>query len=78
MRFTVTVELDVDLDAYREEYLLGTAAEALVKLVPDLREQGWYFQQEKWRGLANVKGVKAQLDLFSAAEAAKVAVALSE
>lgn len=64
MKITVTLKVDVDLDAWMTEYGHGSAASALVEALGDLRHPDYYLNDTKWNGLiAKVEDVKAVVDL---------------
>jgi hypothetical protein len=64
MQFEVKLTVEVDVDGWQVEYGTATITEALMDVLTDLREPGWYLQGEKWKGLGTVTAVEAQLNLF--------------
>lgn len=58
----VTLKVEVDLNAWADEYGHAGAAGALAEALNDLRESGWYLKEQKWQGLVEVTAVTAQLD----------------
>jgi len=63
VRITVTLQVDVDLQAWATDYCTATAVESLSQALADLREAGHYLASSKWRGLADVASVSAVVDL---------------
>jgi hypothetical protein len=59
----VTLEVDVDLDAWTAEYGNRGAAESLTQALADLREPAEYLAYGKWPGLAKLHSVQAVVDL---------------
>lgn len=55
MRFTVTLEVDINLDDWAAEYGVSTA-EALTQAMGDLALPGWYLQGEKWVAVGHLAG----------------------
>lgn len=59
MKFTVTLEVDVDLEAWTDEYGTAGAGGSLTQVLTDLNEPGWYFRHPKWQALASLQSVKS-------------------
>jgi len=62
-RFTVTLDVELDLDEWTKEYGTTSAARSLEQALSDLRDHEQYLRQPKWGGLAEVKDVKVHLNL---------------
>jgi hypothetical protein len=62
MRFTVQIELEVDLDGWRDEYNLSSTAAALTDVLARLREPEQHLAAPMWAPLATVGAVVAQVD----------------
>lgn len=75
IKFTVQLEVEVDVDGWKTEYGSPSAGHAMKQVLTDLREPGWYLTQTKWQGLATVTAAKAQVDLGINEKALAAAIA---
>jgi len=63
VRITVTLEVDVDLREWSEEYGTTGAGESLTQALADLRDRDGYLHGPTWVELAKVHRAKAVVDL---------------